>query len=223
MNTGGEKLNKFYEKIYVIHYSKHVDRKKYLEEKFSEFDLMDKVEWVSLYETEEEQNKLKNPFNINKKVLAINMSHVYCYQQQLKKKYKNILIFEDDTDFEFIHLIRYLNQAAEEFIELDGDIAFLGSCCDLKPKEVKPPKLLYYDPSYGSKSCNAYIVNIRCTQKLIDCVINFHAIDIIFNLIIPYLNIKCLWSGLELKQGSENGKYQSSLLNIRDKEGNYKT
>jgi hypothetical protein len=53
-------------------------------------------------------------------------------------------------------------------------------------------------------------------------MINFHAIDIVFNQILPYLKIKCLWSGLELKQGSETGKYVSSFLNIRDELGNYK-
>jgi GR25 family glycosyltransferase involved in LPS biosynthesis len=222
MNTETESLSEFYDKIYVIHYSKYVERKKYLEEKFLEYNIFKKIEWVSLYETEEEQNKLKNPFNINKKVLAVNMSHVYCYQQQLKKNYKNILILEDDVDFQFLHLIRYLNQAADEFIQMEGDIAFLGSCCDLKPQNIKPPQLLYYDPSHGTKSCNAYIVNIKCTQKLIDCMINFHAIDIVFNQILPYLKIKCLWSGLELKQGSETGKYVSSFLNIRDELGNYK-
>ena len=121
-------ISDFYEKIYVIHHSTLTERKLYLEEKFSEFNLTEKVEWVSLYETEEDQNKLKNPFEINNKVLAVNMSHIYCYQQQIKKKYKNILIFEDDVDFKHIHLTHYLNQVSEEFVNLDGDIAFLGSC-----------------------------------------------------------------------------------------------
>lgn len=40
--------------------------------------------------------------------------------------------------------------------------------------------------------------------------------------VIPYLDIRCLWSGLELKQGSETGKYPSASVNIRDKFGNYK-
>jgi GR25 family glycosyltransferase involved in LPS biosynthesis len=216
------KLSSFYEKIYVIHLKTLTERKQYLISKFDEFNLTDKVEWVELYQDEESTKKIKNPFNINKRVLAVNMSHVYCFKQQLKNNYNNILILEDDLDLEYTHLVKYLNQASEEFVNLNGDIAFLGSCCGLKPKDLKPPTLLYYDKTYGTKSCNAYIVNIKCTQKLIDCMINFHAIDIIFNQIIPYLNIRCLWSGLELKQGSETGKYNSAFLNIRDEEGNYK-
>jgi GR25 family glycosyltransferase involved in LPS biosynthesis len=216
------KLVSFYNKIYVIHWKILKERKEYLLSKFKEFEISHLVEWVELYQDEKSLEKIKNPFDINKKVLGVNLSHIYCYQQQIKNKYKNILIFEDDVDFEYIHLIKYLNQVAEEFIELNGDVAFLGSCLDLKPSNIKPPQILYYDKNFGSKSCNAYIVNLKCTEKLMNCVINFHAIDVIFNKIIPSLNIRCLWSGLELKQGSETGKYKSAFSDIRDEYGNYK-
>jgi GR25 family glycosyltransferase involved in LPS biosynthesis len=216
------KISSFYDKIYVIHWNVLTERKEYLLSKFKEFELDHLVEFVELYQDEKSTEKLKNPFDINKKVLAVNMSHVFCFKQQIEKQYNNILIFEDDVDFEYIHLTKYLNQVADEFVKLNGDVAFLGSCKDLKPKNITPPNILYYDPSYGSKSCNSYIVNIKCTKKLIDCIINFHAIDIIFNQIIPFLNIRCLWSGLELKQGSETGKYTSAFVNIRDEYGNYK-
>jgi GR25 family glycosyltransferase involved in LPS biosynthesis len=216
------KLSSFYDKIYVIHWKVLKERKDYLISKFKEFEIEKLVEWVELYQDEKDLKNIKNPFDINKKVLSVNLSHVYCFKQQLTNKYNNILIFEDDVDFEYIHLTKYLNQAAEEFVELNGDVAFLGSCLDLKPSNIKPPQILYYDKNFGSKSCNAYIVNLKCTEKLMNCVINFHAIDVIFNKIIPCLDIRCLWSGLELKQGSETGKYKSVFSDIRDKHGNYK-
>jgi GR25 family glycosyltransferase involved in LPS biosynthesis len=216
------KLSPFYDKIYVIHWKILKERKEYLISKFKEFEIEKLVEWVELYQDEKDLKNIKNSFDINKKVLSVNLSHIYCFKQQLINKYNNILIFEDDVDFEYIHLTKYLNQVAEEFVELNGDVAFLGSCLDLKPSNIKPPQILYYDKNFGSKSCNAYIVNLKCTEKLMNCVINFHAIDVIFNKIIPSLNIRCLWSGLELKQGSETGKYKSAFLNIRDEYGNYK-
>jgi GR25 family glycosyltransferase involved in LPS biosynthesis len=215
------KLNNFYDRIFVIHWKPLKERKEYLLNKFKELDISEKVEWVEQYETERDLLKENNPFNINSKILAVNLSHIFCYKEQLRKKYKNILIFEDDVDFGYIDVIKYLNQAAEEFENLDGDMAFLSTCCGLKVEKINPPQLLYYDASYVTRCCGAYIVNERCVDKLIKSVLNLHAIDRVLNAVIPLLNIRCLWSGLPLRQGSETGKYKSVLIQIRDENGNY--
>jgi GR25 family glycosyltransferase involved in LPS biosynthesis len=215
------KISNFYEKIYVIHWKPLKERKEYLEKIFKQLELTKLVTWVDQYETNKDVKHVKNPFNLNSKLLMVNMSHLYCYKDQLKHGYKNILILEDDVDFENLNIITYLNQSAEEFIELDGDIAFLSTCCGLNVKNIKPPQLLYYDPNYITRCCGAYIVNKRCVEKLIECVINCHAIDRMLNSLIPLINVRCLWSGYPIKQGSETGKYNSALLDIRDSNGNY--
>lgn len=215
-------LSDFYNKIYVIHWKPLTERKKYLVSKFQEFNILDKVEWVDQYDSEKTVKNVANPFNLKKRLIAANMSHIFCYKEQIKNKYQNILIIEDDTDFENIDIVKFLNQAAKEFVELDGDIAFLGSCCGLKVPNITPPKLLYYDPSFGSRCTSCYIVNIRCAQKILLCSeLNCHAVDRILGSLIPLLNIRCLWSGLSIKQGSENGKYKSSIIELRDENGNY--
>lgn len=216
------KLDDFYSKIYVIHWKPLIERKEYLISKFKEFGIIDKVEWVDQYDTEETVKNIPNPFNLKKRLIAANMSHIYCYRQQIKNKYKNILIIEDDIDFESIHIVNFFNQCAKEFVELDGDIAFLGSCCHLKVPKITPPKLLYYDPSFGSRCTGCYIVNIRSVKKILLCSeLNCHAVDRILGALIPIINIRCLWSGLALKQGSESGKYKSSVVELRDENGNY--
>lgn len=213
------KLNDFYDKIYIIHYKPLKDRKEYLISKLEEFNILDKVEWVDQFD---KQNHKKNIFNVNQRILDANDAHCYCYEQQIKNKYKNILVLEDDIDLENLNLIKYLNIIAEEFVSLDGDIAFLGTCCDLKVQNVTPPKILYYDSTYGSRSTAAYIVNLRCTKKILECSkLNCHAVDRILGALIPILNIRCLWAGYPLKQGSETGKYKSSIVEIRDANGNY--
>ena len=215
------KLDSFYQQIYVIHWKPLKERKTYLEDIFEKHNLTKLVTWVDQYESKNDLKGVKNPFNLNKKLLMVNLSHLFCYNDQIKNKYKNILIFEDDIDFEYLDIISYLNQAAKEFQELDGDIAFLSNCCGLEVKNAKPPKLLYYHPSYVTRCCAAYIVNEKCVEKLSNSVINCHAIDRVLNAMIPLLNLRCLWSGLAIKQGSETGKYTSALIDIRDKDGNY--
>lgn len=215
-------LSDFYKRIFVIHWKPLVERREYLTSKFKEYNLEDRVEWVDQYETEDDVKGIKNPFNIHKRILAINQSHLYCYKKQIEKGYDNILILEDDIDFEFLNVVEYLNICAKEFVDLDGDVAFLGSCCELKVKNPKPPQILYYDPSYGSRCTGAYIVNIRCSDKLYKAgSLNCHAIDRVLDGLIPLLSIRCLWSGLPIRQGSETGKYSSSVIDIRDKNGNY--
>lgn len=216
-------LDSFYDKIYVIHWKPLKDRKEYLLSKFKEFGITDKVEWVDQYETENDVKDIPNPFNLNKKILAVNASHLYCYKEQLKNQYKHILILEDDIDFEYIDLIKFLNQSADEFVKLDGDLAFLSSCCGLNVYNAKPPDLLYYNPEFITRCTGAYIVNLRCVEKMIASIVNFHAIDRVLNFMIPHMKLRVLWSGLYLKQGSENGKYQSTMVEIRDKDGNYRS
>ena len=76
-------LKDFYSKIYIIHYKPLTDRKNYLVSKFEEFGLTDMVEWVDQFETDDEVKKIKNPFNLPKKLLAVNAAHMYCYKNQL--------------------------------------------------------------------------------------------------------------------------------------------
>lgn len=216
-------ITPFYEKIYVVHWKPLTGRKQYLLEKFKEYNLEDRVIWVDQYESEKDLINVDNFFDINKKLLAVNMSHIFCYEDQIKNGYKNVLIFEDDIDFDYLNIPLYLNICAEEFVKLDGDIAFLGSCCELAVKEIKENQLLYYDKTYGSRSTSAYIVNHRCVEKLLKCAkLNCHAIDRVLSGLIPLLGIRCLWSGIQIKQGSETGKFPSVLHDIRDENGDYK-
>lgn len=216
-------LSNFYEKIYVVHYKPLIERKSYLDSKFEELKISDRVVWVDQYETDKDVEHIENTFNINKKLLRVNASHLFCYKDQLKNNYKNVLILEDDIDFQFLNVISYLNQAAEEFIELDGDVAFLSDCCNQQPLNIEPPKLLYYHPQYATRCCAAYILNIRSTLKFLKIgSINFHAIDRMLDYLIPPIKIRCLWSGLPIRQGSETQKYKSEFTDLRDDQGNYK-
>jgi GR25 family glycosyltransferase involved in LPS biosynthesis len=217
-------LSNFYEKIYIIHYKPLSERKEYLVSKFKELNIQDRVIWVDQYESEKDIKHIENTFNLNKKLLAVNASHLFCYQDQIKNNYKNILIFEDDTDFGTLEVILYLNQAAKEFVELDGDVAFLSDCCNqVAYMNITPPQLLYYHPKYATRCCGAYILNIRCALKFVKITsINFHAIDRMLDYLIPPIKIRCLWSGLPIKQGSQTGRYKSEFIDIRDEEGNYK-
>jgi GR25 family glycosyltransferase involved in LPS biosynthesis len=215
-----EVLNNFYKKIYVIHWKKLKERKIYLTAKFQEFGILDRVEWVDQYDSDEDF-EYENPFGLNKKVIAVILSHLYCYKEQLKHKYNHILILEDDLDFGHLRINQFLNQAASEFVELNGDLAFLSTCCNQHVKNAKAPKLLYYDPSYVTRCTGAYIVNMRCAERLIASMVPFHGVDVVLDKMLPHLNLRCLWSSVAIRQGSETGLYKSAFEGIRDHKGDY--
>jgi ATP-dependent DNA ligase len=63
-------LDSFYEQIYVIHWKPLKERRIYLEDIFEKNNLTKIIMWVDQYETENDLKDVKNPFNLNKKLLS---------------------------------------------------------------------------------------------------------------------------------------------------------
>lgn len=205
-------LTDFYKKIYVVHYTPLVDRKRYLVQKFKELGLEDRVEFVEKYQDISELEGVTTPYTAIPRIMCINLAHIYCYEEQLKNNYDHILILEDDTYLDTFEPISFLNKVAEEFVENDGDVAFVGTCCGMKVETPIPGKTLYYNPDYTTRCAGAYVLNKRCVQTIIDTINHYASIDHILNPVITENKLRCLWSYPAFEQGSENGKYKSNLL-----------
>jgi GR25 family glycosyltransferase involved in LPS biosynthesis len=123
-------------KIFVLHYSKLVERKQHILEQFRIHNITD-YEFIEKYDKEELQdcnilfdNTLKPSEN------SLTMKHFYAYKL-IAENHENALIFEDDVILsnDFIKkLDEYMNQTPTDF-----DMVFIGDGCNF---HIEPHKLI---------------------------------------------------------------------------------
>ena len=86
-------------KIFVLHYSKLVERKKHIIEQFKKNSIID-YEFVERYDAgkirEEESNLFTHTYK--KETMSLHLKHFYVYKE-IAEKYESGLIFEDDVVF----------------------------------------------------------------------------------------------------------------------------
>lgn len=219
-----KKLNK----IYVIHYTKLVDRKIYLEDKFGKLNV--NVEWVTQFDRENvtvEQIKSFYKFDPNYTDIHIDpitgdppirhlrtpeicclMSHYYCIEEQVKNNYEYILILEDDVVFEndaFVKVNDILNS-----LPSDCDICYLGNGCGLKPNTVIDGKT-FYDTTFGIKAADSIILNFKSAKYLLDKKMQIQRpIDYHINAFRNYLKIYWIEPSI-FTQGSQIGLYKTAV------------
>ena len=84
-------------KIFVLHYSKLIDRKKYILEQFKKHNITN-FEFIEKYDkdeiTEEESKLFHSQFK--KSSMSLSLKHFYVYKE-IADKYDNALILEDDA------------------------------------------------------------------------------------------------------------------------------
>lgn len=201
--------------IYVIHFNKLTDRKKYLVEHLSKFNI--RYEFIeSSPETDEALKADINKYYLyNPKILpqvmpigviGTSLAHINVYKDILKRGYRTCLVLEDDAIFpDNIQEILFL--VLKEMGPFD--FAFLSTCCNLNvPK--KSDKLLYEVET--SRSVCGYLVKNKKLQELIDISIPFSLpIDWHLNFVKNIIGFKYAWSQPAIIiQGSET-VYKSNL------------
>ena len=211
-------------KIFVLHYSKLIDRKKYILEQFKKHNITN-FEFIEKYDKDEITESESIIFNskYKKSTMSLHLKHNYVYKL-IAEKYDNALIFEDDvilSDNFLDKLNNYISQLPE-----DWDMCFIGDGCNLhiETKQLIPKQNIYkkclYPTNWGgngaSRCTDSYIVNKKCAKKLCDYITN---LQIKINLCIDWwLNDACrdnnfnvYWAEPTIvTQGTQNGLYQSS-------------
>ena len=211
-------------KIFVLHYSKLVDRKTHILSQFKKQNITD-YEFIEKYDNEdlEDSDMLLFDKCMSKSMMSLMNKHFYAYKL-ISEKYEHALIFEDDVilNDNFIDILNnYITQLPENF-----DMLFIGDGCNLHIEEDKliPYKNIYekclYPTSWGgdgaSRCSDSYIISKNCANKLceyinnLNCKINLPS-DWWLNVAARNNNFKVYWAEPTIvTQGTQNGLFTSS-------------
>jgi GR25 family glycosyltransferase involved in LPS biosynthesis len=209
------------DKIFVCHHKPLLDRKDRLDIIFKNLDL--DVEWVEKFLPEDidynkeignpiiekncdyaiQQNKYIYYENVGKKVtiseLSLYLKHKYCYLEQLKNNYENILILEDDVNINF-DFIDYINNNMKEFLEKNPDILVLGTAFNFRPV-IFNGKYIHINDNQLTRCTHAQVINRKCIEKILDHLYPVNLpIDFKLNEIIILEKLKVAWSEPGLTQ-----------------------
>ena len=211
-------------KIFVLHYSKLVDRKKNILEQFQKHNITD-YEFIEKYDKDEITDDESSLFDINykKSTMSLTLKHFYVYKL-IAKNYENALIFEDDVilcDNFIDKLNNYMSQLPEDY-----DMLFIGDGCNLHIEEhrLTPNKYIYekclYPTSWGgdggTRCCDSFIITKKCANKICEYINNLRnkinlPIDWLLNVVARDNNFKIYWAEPTIiTQGSQNGLYKTS-------------
>lgn len=210
-------------KIFVLHYSKLTDRKKYIIEQFEKQNIID-YEFIEKYNKEDLRDEDKLLFDkcVKESMVSLMNKHFYVYKI-IAEKYDNALIFEDDvilSDNFNEKVIKYITQLPKDY-----DMLFIGDGCNLhiETNKLTPNNNIYekclYPTSWGgdgaSRCSDSYIISKKCAITLCDYIKLSVKIklpsDWWLNVAARDNNLKVYWAEPTIvTQGTQNGKFQSS-------------
>lgn len=211
-------------KIFVLHYSKLVDRKKYILEQFQKQNITD-YEFIEKYDKDEITDYESNIFETSykKSTMSLHLKHFYVYKL-ISEKYERALIFEDDVilnDNFLDTLNNYITQLPKDF-----DMLFIGDGCHFHIEKHKliPNKNIYekclYPTSWGgdgaSRCSDSYIISKNCANKLCEYINKLQCkiklpIDWWLNVAARDNNFKVYWAEPTIvTQGTQTGLFRTS-------------
>ena len=178
-------------KYYVCHHTPLKDRRQYLTTELGRHGI--EPHWVTGFMPNDITFPEKHRF-ISKAEMSIFLKHVYCYQDQINNSVEYATIFEDDVSIEKTFRINERN-FMREFIQLNGDIMFVGECCNIKPANIIQGRYVYHEPSYRTRCAHYYIVSLKAAnlimQKIKD---NPITIDHFLDEIIESRNLRSCYT-----------------------------
>ena len=211
-------------KIFVLHYSKLVDRKKYILEQFIKHNIIN-FEFIEKYDKDEITDSESIIFNktYKKSTMSLHLKHNYVYNI-IAENYDNALIFEDDailSDNFVDKLNNYMYQLPE-----DWDMLFIGNGCNLhiEKHNIKPDINIYkkclYPTQWGgdgaTRCTDSYLVNKKCAKKLCEYINELtykidNNIDWWLNIASRDNNLNVYWAEPTIvTQGTESGLFKTS-------------
>jgi glycosyl transferase family 25 len=209
-------------KIFILHCSKLVERKKHILEQFNKQGIVD-YEFIEKYDKDEIPSYESNFFDTNfiKSQRSLILKHYYVYNI-IAEKYDCALIFEDDVIIcdNFINkLNNYVSQLPKNY-----DMLFIGDGCNLHIKKDKliPNKNIYekclWEGGGATRCTDSYIITKAAANKLFEYIKNLNykinlPIDFFLNTALKDNNFKVYWAEPTIvTQGSESGMFESSLV-----------
>ena len=212
-------------KIFVLHYSKLIDRKKYIIEQFQKQNITD-YEFIEKFDKDEITSDESSLFAVNykKSTMSLHLKHNYVYKL-IADNYDNALIFEDDVILKsgFINTLNhYLTQLPQNY-----DMLFIGDALNLhiEKHKITPNNNIYekcreptkWGGDGASKCTDSYIISQKCAQTLCHYINQLTSkitlsLDWWLNEAIRGNAFNVYWAEPTIvSQGSHTGKFLTSL------------
>lgn len=201
-------------KVFILHYSKLVDRKKHILDQLNKLDILD-YEFIEKYDKDEITSKESSIFDINykKSTMSLCLKHFYVFKE-IAEKYDSALIFEDDVilSHNFTDMFnKYIAQLPQDY-----DMLFIGDGCYLhiENNRIIPNQYIYEKSS--TRCADSYIVSKKCALKICKYIQHlnykiFLPADHFLNLAIIENNLKVYWAEPTIvTQGTQNGLFNST-------------
>lgn len=211
-------------KIFIVHYDKLVERKKFITKQLNEYDF--DFEFISNHGKEnltlDERKMFKNRTDGE---ISLTLHHIECYKRIVEENIDYALILEDD-----VVTSNNFRETLEGYIQelpTDWDMLFIGNGCGMHiDKHLLVPKKHVYKKDNvingniyeGSTRCtDSYLITNKCAKiiteklKLPNYTIAVMT-DLWLNCVIRNNNFNVYWAEPTIvTQGSEIGVYKSSL------------
>ena len=213
-------------KVLVLHYSKLVDRKKYILEQFTKHNITN-YEFIELYDKDEISDLHKSkfiefPLN-NLGHMSLFLKHIHAFEE-IANKYDRALIFEDDIILSNNFITKY-NEYMKQLPD-DYDMFFLGDGCKLHiPNIYIKENVHVYNSNLSplapnnkglTRCLDSYVVTKKCAQTIINYYNSLKMPinkpnDHWLNDVIGIHNLQSYWAEPTIvTQGSETGKFKKS-------------
>lgn len=193
---------------YCLHHPGLVDRKVYLEKIFLNSDIF--PIWVCDYPPESLTIPPNSSFkNINEYSLYRKQQHAI--EEQLKHEIEAIIVLEDDVILPD-SFKDYVSRCVDEFNRLNGDILFLGKCCNITAHNIIENKHVYYSADYKSRCAHCYLLTLDAAKKIYPHLLqNQCAYDFKLNHIIEIEKLRVCYAEPGILQATEEKQIPSSL------------
>ena len=155
--------------------------------------------------------EIHHPRNLNIFEISLTIKHFYILEKIANGKEDFCLVLEDDVllcdDFPNI-VDKYMKETPK-----DWDFIFIGSGCNLKPKNILPSKLCYLKEHPASKCADSYFVTKKAAKQIIQTYMPFSSVsdwELAYQMYI-HKHMVYWWEPSLVKQGSEVGIFKSTL------------
>lgn len=209
-------------KIFVLHCSKLVERKKHIIEQFSNQNIP--FEFIENYDKDDIESESRfYSKEYKRSTMSLHLKHLHVYKL-LSQCTEDALVFEDDIilcDNFMETLNKYLTQ-----LPADYDMLFLGNGCNLHIEKDKlvQDKFIYekclYPTSWGgngaSRCSDSYLISNACAKKMFGYIKKLKSpiklpIDWWINDVARNINLKVYWAEPTIvTQGSQTGLFAGS-------------
>lgn len=219
------------DKIYIVHYTPLIERRKYLEKTLPKFNIPFEFRFRFDRESKElndntlidvSENNLKKRnivlsemgFSLQRgaekpALKAIILEHYHIFKDFINSDLENILVLEDDAIFDENFFNVY-----EDYLKLlpsDYDVLYIGSGCNLQ-LPFKSDKIIELHPNRYSKCADSYIISKKAAINIYNnCLPLYCNWDWELNYQQQLHKMNVYWvSNPLVYQGSEHGQYNNS-------------